>query len=306
MTDIRNILVPLDGSRLAELAIPAAVNLARRHGATVRLASVHVPIPVTAAIEAPGLEAGIDETLRVDTATYLAHSAESVTSLGGIGVATELEGSEGSVARSLASHVHETGVDLVAMTTHGRGGLGRLWLGSVAEQFLRLVDVPVLLLRANDPPPEVFHRIVVALDDSDQRDRIWSTALQLFGNDPGTVYSLITVVEPRTAFTERMNLPFDATELDAEEDHGTLAANDLTAIAGRMRAGGATVTTAALTGRGIGRQVAEFASSVEADLVVCGMHSARGLERILLRSVSGKILHNAGRPVLVVPLAERR
>jgi nucleotide-binding universal stress UspA family protein len=139
------ILVPLDGSALAEAALPKALELAEVSGARVLLLR---------AAQAPTLP-GVDPTeaqvrMVSEAEAYLARIEERLTQHGQVKVETSVWYGPAAYAIVEAARVHR--VDEIVMTTHGRSGLGRLLLGSVAESVLRSTTTPILLLRAEGAP----------------------------------------------------------------------------------------------------------------------------------------------------------
>ncbi len=141
----KRILVPLDGSRLAEAILPEVAELARAIRAEVvllRVAIAHV---------FPGIDPIhlADEEVRVvqEAEGYLSRVAERLAREA-IGVKTTVR--YGEAAAEIVDQVATEGADLVAMSTHGRSGLSRLVMGSVAEEVVREARVPVLLLRGQD------------------------------------------------------------------------------------------------------------------------------------------------------------
>jgi len=135
----RKILVPLDGSDLAARALPYATVLARNNGAQlllVRAVESHV-LPIRDHAKAQQAEA--DEAER-----YLTACAASLTNKGDLHV--EVAAPHGTVERGIVNEITLSGADLVVMSTHGRSGLGRLFMGSVAAEVLRHSPVPVLLV----------------------------------------------------------------------------------------------------------------------------------------------------------------
>jgi nucleotide-binding universal stress UspA family protein len=134
-----SILVPLDGSALAEAALPTAIELlADRPTATLLLLS---------AAEAPILGDPNETQVRVvvEAEEYLASVAARLTGFGVKGVKTSVWYGPAAAAIVEAARVHKA--DLIVMTTHGRTGLGRLILGSVAEAVLRGTHTPILMVR---------------------------------------------------------------------------------------------------------------------------------------------------------------
>jgi nucleotide-binding universal stress UspA family protein len=141
------ILVPVDGSALAEAALPRALELAKVSGARVLLLR---------AAQAPTVP-GVDPTeaqARVvrEAEAYLAQLQARLTREGGVKVETSVWYGPAAHAIVEAAQLHRA--DEIVMTTHGRSGLGRLLLGSVAESVLRGTTTPILLLRAEGAPPE--------------------------------------------------------------------------------------------------------------------------------------------------------
>jgi nucleotide-binding universal stress UspA family protein len=133
----RRILVPLDGSELSERALPFAETLARRSGALlilVRAVEAHVP---------PGGDVpGAQRTAVTSAEAYLNHVAEGLAPE----QAVETGVYYGPAPGGIVEEVCLRGADLVVMSTHGRSGLSRLILGSVADYVLRHSPVPVMLV----------------------------------------------------------------------------------------------------------------------------------------------------------------
>lgn len=141
-------LVPLDGSTLAEAVIPFLVAIAGPLDMRVVLLRVLEPLPSMGEVPA-GVAAEALERRARDTEEYLARLGADLRTRG-IDVACEVR--SGHVADAIATTAREIGADVIAMSTHGRSGLGRLLFGSVAEQVLRQADMPVLLLRQTEAP----------------------------------------------------------------------------------------------------------------------------------------------------------
>ena len=141
------ILVPLDGSLLAEGAIQTAAGLARESGAALvllRAAEAHT---------LPGADPTDAQVAVVREAEeYLTAVAARLGEEGVKGVETSVW--YGPPATAIIEATRLQKVDLIVMTTHGRSGLGRLILGSVAESVLRGTTTPILLLRAPGAPLE--------------------------------------------------------------------------------------------------------------------------------------------------------
>jgi nucleotide-binding universal stress UspA family protein len=143
----RRALVPLDGSPLAEGVLPLLLKIARPLDMSIRLLRVLEP-PSTAIGDGmrPSLLADPESRVR-EAEDYLAASAASLRALG---TDVTVEVRHGRPDEQIVEAARETGADLIAMSTHGRSGLGRLLFGSVAEQVLRNADVPVFLMRQTE------------------------------------------------------------------------------------------------------------------------------------------------------------
>ena len=124
----RSILVPLDGSPLAEQAIPLALAIAECARSKVKLVLVHQPLLL---MEPGPAYTRIELAMQKADREYLRSVAARLRE--GLGRALSSAVLKGPVARTLAKYIHELGTNLVVMTTHGRGGVRRAWLGSVAD-----------------------------------------------------------------------------------------------------------------------------------------------------------------------------
>ena len=149
----KRILVALDGSELAERILPHVRALAERFGSAVTLVRATTPVATIIAQAGVGAEpavvTAIDpdqlvESERTEAAGYLESLAERLRRQG-LDVACQQ--SEGSPADVILEHARSLPAELVALTTHGRGGIGRMVFGSVAEEVLRSAPCPVLLVR---------------------------------------------------------------------------------------------------------------------------------------------------------------
>lgn len=139
----KKILVPLDRSAGAEAALPVAADLARADQAVIRL--LHVAPPPTAIVAEGRVIAYADqesERLQHIWEVYLREAARQLA-----GVRVEYAVRFGEPAEEILEAARESGADLIAMATHGRSGVVRLMLGSVAEAVLRRSEVPVVLVR---------------------------------------------------------------------------------------------------------------------------------------------------------------
>jgi len=141
----QRILVPVDGSPTSDRGLAEAIKLGKLTGASLRL--VHA---VEQAMYAPGLPADLQPLMREEGEKIL-RAGKAQVEAAGLAVETRLvQNNAVRVAEMVAIEVRSWAADLIVIGTHGRRGLGRLALGSDAEQVARVATVPVLLVRGQD------------------------------------------------------------------------------------------------------------------------------------------------------------
>ena len=140
-------LVPLDGSIVAEGIIPFVLEIAGPLDMEVVLLRVLLPIPPSVIEGTRHMEVENVEKRRREAEQYLAPIAAELRAKG-VRVTTMVR--RGEPAEEILAGARAAGADLIAMTTHGRSGLGRLLFGSVAEAVLRRSDIPVFLMRQTE------------------------------------------------------------------------------------------------------------------------------------------------------------
>jgi nucleotide-binding universal stress UspA family protein len=299
------IVVLLDGSELAEQAVPVAAALAGRADAELILVHVHAPTPVDP-IHVEGLPV-IDEQWRslrrkheqayLDGArARLAAGARATTAL-----------LEGRVASAVAAHAAERAAQLLVLTTHGRSGFERAWLGSVADELTRVSPVPLLLIRPPAVPSATrFRRILVPLDGSPLAESVVDHAIRLAKLEPEAEIVLLEVLpSDATPVLVPASLlgPSGASEERARKQEAAARAY-LEGIAARVRSAGLRATARIETARAAAATILETAQSEHADLVALSTHGRSGLLRMALGSVADKVVRGSQTPILLYrPLA---
>jgi nucleotide-binding universal stress UspA family protein len=149
VTEVHRILVPLDGSELAERALPLAQDLARAFHAGLVIQQIVVP---PTAFFTDYLPPNAIEEVRGTARAYLDKIAGTVRDAG---IEAEFRVDVGLPSQTILALADSGAVDMIAMTTHARSALGRFVMGSVAESVSRHADVPCLIVPARDnPAPE--------------------------------------------------------------------------------------------------------------------------------------------------------
>lgn len=296
----RNILVPLDGSHFAEAALPYAVHLARSTKARLHLIMVHEPVPALVGMgEAPPL-IDFDEQSRDREMNYLATVSGELLHDGLPMVeCRELEGAAGP---ALCEEADRVDADLVVLATHGRGAMGRLWLGSVADYMVRHLAVPVLLIhpdRLEPPAQPSLHSILVSLDLSKESEAILEPAVQLGQITEGHV-TLVHVIEPVIG-PAALGMPFAApipVEIFAEQR--PMAQRKLDRVADSLRERGLSVSARLIDAANPAVGPLELLEDKRFDLIALTTHGRGGIRRLLLGSVADKVIRGAAKPVLVM------
>jgi nucleotide-binding universal stress UspA family protein len=296
----RKLLVPLDCSPLAALAIPAAGALARRAGATVHLVSVQLGVPKYPRIP-PEIAKTIEREARERLDSYLAGEATALSTCHGLETACAVI--DGSPPEALGEYAQRNGVDLIVMTTHGRGGLGRFWLGSVADRLLRCTRTPVLLLRSREHPQHTdLRHVLVALDGSTAGEAVLEGALAMASLYHEARCSLVQVIEAPLAISGDLAVYPDQVYGHVLEEQQALARANLERLAERPRSLGIATNVYTPIAASAGTHIVELAYKLDSDLIVLGTHGREGLPRLLLGSVADKVIRGAATPVLVVPV----
>ena len=295
------IMVPLDGSAFAETALPVAYELARRHGAGVHLVRVHQP---PFAVAGPGgvtvSDPAFDLDLEREGRWYLDVLLGRIEAHERVRSATAHP--HGPVLESLAQYAVDHFIDLVVMTTHARGGLSRMWLGSIADGLVRRTTVPVLLLRpgrqvapASGPAP-VFRRVLLPVDGGLAEVETVEHAVAVAGTS-GVEYTLLRVVT-EGALSAGPALPHRGADAGSRTQRATVqTALDLQAQTLRSR--GVTVRSQVIVNDDPARGILDYAAEHGVDLIAMATRSRGGLERLLLGSVADQVLRQAGIPLLL-------
>lgn len=146
----QEIILPLDGSLLAEKAIPYAVELAKKFGSRITLLSVIEPVVVYSQPGVVGPVVNVAVEMDQEIVAMRDYLTKIEESLQAEGISTRKVIKQGDAATQICDYAKEVSADLIVMSTHGRSGLKRWVYGSVADKVLRGADIPVLLIRAKD------------------------------------------------------------------------------------------------------------------------------------------------------------
>jgi nucleotide-binding universal stress UspA family protein len=299
----RAILVPLDGSLLSEQALPTAYDIARRSGAALHLVHVHMLNDTIHVEGMPVIDTELHSLGREHERVYLEHIRAGLASRSDIAITCADLDHEGSVAAALARYVVTAGIDLVVMTSHGRSGFERLWLGSVADSLVRLSTAPILLLRSAESVPDiaqppVARRILIPLDGSTQAEHILRPAVTL----GRTIQAELTLLQVVTPAAQHDAFAVAASNADSDvqvaQRHARAEAY-LARTAQRLEADGMQTHTRVIVAPQPAVAILEDAALHQSDLIAMTTHARSGFERLLVGSVADKVLRGATTPLLL-------
>jgi nucleotide-binding universal stress UspA family protein len=297
----KHLLVPLDGSRLAEAALPAAATLSKKLGAWVTL--IHV------------IERGAPREIHGEQ--HLSDPAEARSYLSEVAARTfsphvhveqhvhtaEVE----DVARSIVEHADELEPDLIVMCTHGQSGLRNWLLGSIAQQIIAFGVTPVLLIQPDGvaAPDFACQRLLVPLDGNPNHEQGVVVSAALARDCAADVHLLMVVptlgtLSGEPGATARLLPSATSAWLDMSEED---AAAHLHQKATGLQAMGLSTTTEVCRGAPA-NAIVRTAQRMEADLVVMGTHGRRGMDAFWSGSVTAEVSRRSRVPILLVPVRE--
>jgi nucleotide-binding universal stress UspA family protein len=293
---LQTILVPLDGSPLAERVLPYAIRLGRLPGARLVLVRAHSPTDQQAFVSREGLvdpRPITDDPDRERAAAELRATAERLRREG---LSVELHVYQGAASGAIRSAAHATGADIIAMSTHGRSGLGRWVYGSVAEEVLRTTALPTLLVSSQCDhawPVDRGLRVLVPLDGSPLAAEVLGPVRD-FAAALGGELTLLGVIEPVFVAFPEAALPEDDTPA-----RSAALREYLEGVAKGLRTAGSGVDVRVAEGKPAGT-IAAVAERDGADVIAMATHGHTGLARLVLGSVATGTLQRSGVPLLLL------
>ncbi|NOK59944.1 MAG: universal stress protein [Chloroflexi bacterium AL-W] len=296
----RSILVPLDTSPFSEHALVLARGMAQQTGAKLTLVHVHKVIEPIFIGTAPIYDEINDGEHRAKELAYLDQMQQKLISDDPLIMTTELL-DELPVAEALYNYTMSTDIDLIMMTTHGRGALSRFWLGSVADSLVRRVTVPVLLVRPHETEPDFTHEprikhVLIPLDGSGLSEQIIAQAINI-GRMNHARYTLLHTIEP--VITSYATAPHAATfGVEWLDQTQSQAKEYIEQTAQRLRNESFSVKTEVLVGPPAAT-ILDYADTNDVDMIALATHGRSGMARLLLGSVADKVVRGATVPVLV-------
>lgn len=316
----QRLLVPLDGSRRAEHAIALAARLARASQGSLTFVRVVLPPH-----EIGTLAAEWEHSVIVKPGTYEKHLAEAEGYLAQVietyasdlqGIKIELDVETGAAAPAILSAARLEASDLIVLCSHGETGLARWMLGSVAWQTMRQSAVPVLVLNESGgiftlQPAANPLRVLVPLDGSALSEEALQPALHLLAahQTPGVLHLLHVVDLPSTyGYTRSQTYVTTSMHEEARQE----AEASLKTVAARLHeqlpaASRPTITWSVVVNPDVVAAILAQATPAAGqaqesgyDLIAMATHGHSGLRRLLMGSVSARLLGVCTQPLLIV------
>jgi nucleotide-binding universal stress UspA family protein len=293
------ILVPLDGSELAERALNPALSIAEMMGSAVTLLCVpefeKIVLGEPAVYGRDPAENSYNNLSHRQADEYLGHICRS-RRLPGVEIQPEIIDSE-DVAGAIVDTAAAKNIDLIVMSTHGYSGLTRWVLGSVTERVVRHAPCPVLVVRNGEP----IQRILVPLDGSELAEQALAPALALGKALNGQLFLLRvetwTEVDPATAHQlDQVEKGLGERLYASFEDEAEAYLYD---VVQKLSEKELVIRKAVTTGQPAS-EIIQFAEDRQIDLIVMATHGRTGLSRWMYGSVTEKTLRGGQRNLLIV------
>lgn len=289
---MKTILVPLDGSELAEQVLPYAQEFARRFDAELLLLTSIQPVGIWDAT-ATAINWDREERLAQE---YLDAQKERLQAAG---VKVRVKRQHGEAAANILETAESENVSLVAISTHGRSGISRWLFGSVADRIVQNSNVPLLMIRPDDKTEAkpAFEKLLVPLDGSEV-----AAGVLPFVEDVakrfGASLVLYHAVPPISAYPgfETVNPQIDGKVLQEMQQQ----AKELLSAAARDIEGRGTHATVAVSIDLAVDGILRAAKETGADLIAIGTHGRSGLGRMVMGSVANAVMRRSTLPCLLV------
>jgi nucleotide-binding universal stress UspA family protein len=297
MFTCQRLLLPLDGSPLAERAISPAFAVAKA------LSSADTPCAVHLFRVVPPLLMAIDPVLYAETLHYseeeACHYLEAIeanwaTDDTPASIAVET----GPVAESIITYAQHKQINLIVMSSHGRSGVGRWVYGSVAEKVLRQACCASLIIRQPEdaPSPETFRHILVCLDGSPLAEQVLTPILTL-ARAMQAQLTFLRVVPPshlalETLALEQLLNQVENIERDSAEVY-------LRQLLGHLPLGELNVKAETILGPPP-ESIIDYAQENQVDLIAMSSHGRSGVSRWVYGSVAEKVLRGAGCATFII------
>ena len=304
---LERILMPLDGSEIAEISLPYGEELAAKLGAEIVLYHVR------------GRDQAELEHVHKVYLTTVAGNAKKTIGDKNKGAKVTVEIESGEPAQNICDLVEKNKIDLIIMTAVSASGLkmGKM-LGSVTDHVCHIVPVPVMVVRPQNAKrlrgkKQVFNNLLISLDGSQLSRRALPVGEELAAGlkIPITLFEMVPMVYPSTNYSnlygsdyvrinDRDEQVIEYNYAKANEAEESRVRVDLIEIERDLKEKGITSDHKITSGIDAAKEILQVSKEAGADLIVMSTHGRSGLERWLLGSVTEKVLRYGNIPLLLV------
>lgn len=293
------IMVPLDGSELAEVALPYAAELAIQLGSEITLIYVS--------------ELGKDPQEEMDQ-SYLQKTVESIkeraASYSGQPATTQIIKVKsvilsGHPAEKIVEYADSENISFIVMSTHGRSGIQRWALGSVADKVMRASTKPVVLIRSKDSRSDIrveglLRKVVVPLDGSKEAEAVIPYIEELASKLKLGV--ILVQVLDRGYNTLEGYFPLSDQQMESDK---AIATTYLNTMGARLKEKGIAVSTEEKLNIDIiygnpAEEIIKLANEKQVDFIAMTTHGRSGVGRQVFGSVAERILREGNTPLMLV------
>jgi nucleotide-binding universal stress UspA family protein len=294
----KKILVPLDGSQLAEVALPYAEELSGRLGSEIILIYVHEPVDA--------INQRMREFYLQKMVESVSQSAEKYSSQSGKKTTNNVRAVilSGNPAEEIVKYADKEDISLIVMSTHGESGIRQWSLGSVASKVVRVTSRPVALIRAATAQPDklrkkgILNKVLVPLDGSAEGEIVIPYVEELASKLKARIM-LLQVLETGYPGYKSGKYEYQAYSEQELQSNREIALNYLSNIASQLKQEGLEVETGVKFGEA-SLEIISFAAEKKADIIAMSTHGRSGIGNWVLGSVAARVLYEGQIPLLLV------
>lgn len=290
------IVVPLDGSELSEVALPYAEELAGRLGSAISLIFVSDAVDGQYQHMRQFYLEKVADTIKHEAARYIPAGEKRTVNV----TSTVLIGNP---AEEIVRYADKEGAGLIVMATHGRSGLGRWALGSVADKVVRSASQPVALIRAKEARPDirqsgVLNRMLIPLDGSKEGESALPCIAEFIAKLKVEVVLLQVLSTGYQTLTAEgyEYVVFPENQIASDRAY---AQAYLDKAARTLARPGLTIKSVVKLGNAAD-EIVTYAGEMKADMIAMATHGRSGLGRWVLGSVAERVVRSGTVPTLLV------
>lgn len=297
---IHRILVPLDGSELAEHALPQAVAIAKAFHSEILL----LRVPEQGPQDVEGMASSLQARMLCAEATAYLKGVQG--RLAAEDVSSDCVVTKGKTAAQIVEYIEKNKVDLVVLCSHGQGGITRFPFGATVQQVIASASVSVLVVRPKerDPWPErvsdlSYRRILVPLDGSQRAQWALGLAVPIAAAHNATLVLAHVVPLSQSARTPRHDSQRDDIVRKLAQLDKDAAQDYLEEMRDRLSHHDFPLESRVLVSSRVAHSIERMAEQEDADLMVVSAHGHSGRSHCLYGGIAGNLINHSRVPLMV-------